>query len=170
MTGFSVIGCQSGKSIRHMPPLIRDASLLMTAEVHQFLSVIAPRAYKEATLLAVQLKVTVHVSFCRAISDGLTVQTTFSILTPCARWNGQMLRRSSLDSHLFSFTILENVLSHPRLNWHLLDTLTELSSKIVHGRNSSTFHVLTSQKTLDAVRLPLPGRSFVQFPVSPSLA
>ncbi len=166
MTHFSLTGCQSGKSTRHMPPLIRDASLLMTAEVHQFLSVIAPRAYREATLLAVQLRVTVAVSYLAAISDGLTVRTTFSILTPCARWNGQMLPRSSRDSRLFSFTIHETTQHHPRLSWHLLDTLSDISSKSAHGMNSSIFHVLTSQKTIDAEALPLQGRSFGQYPES----
>lgn len=164
---FSVIGCRSGKSIRHMPPLIREASSLMTAGAHQFLSVIAPRAYMEATLLAVQLKVTAVVSYLAAISDGLTVRTTFSILTPCGRWNGQTLPRSSRDSRLFSFTINEVTQHHPKLRWHLLDTLTEISSKIVHGMNTSTYHVLTSQKTIDAVPLLLPVRSFGQYPASP---
>lgn len=166
MTHYSLTGCRSGKSIRHMPLSIPAASSLMTEEAHQFLSAIAPRAYREAMLLAVQLRVTAHVSYLAAISDGLTVRTTFSILTPCKRWKGQTLLRISRDSRLFSFTNSEITQHHPKLNWLLLDTLTDLSSKIVHGLNTSTYHVLTSQKTIDAVPLRLPVRSFGQYPAS----
>jgi hypothetical protein len=136
----------------------------MTAEAHQFLSIIAPRGYKEATLLAVALKVTVVASFLAAISDGLTVLTTFSILTPCKRWNGRTLLRSSPDSPFFSFVINQTTQHYHQLSWHLLDTLAEISSKVEHGMNSSTFHVLTSQKIIDVAALQQPVRLFEQFP------
>src|SRR5665647_135833 len=167
MTHFSLIGCRSGKSIPRMLPLTRDASLLMTEEAQRFLSVIAPRAYREATLLAVALKVTVLALFYQAISEGLIVRTTFSILTPCKLWNGQILRPSSQDSRLFSFTNMETSQHHPLISSHLLDTLTNNSSKCVHGLNSSTFHVLTSQKIIHAEASPLLAQSFGQSPASP---
>lgn len=164
MTHFSLIGCQSGKSIRHMLPLIPARLLLLTELAQAFLSVHAQRLSNEVIPQAVQLSLTVHASYLAAISDGLTVRTICSALTREQRWNGQTLSRSTRDSRLFVLKAQEVTLAHPALSWHLLDTLGEISSKVEHSMNSSTFHVLTSQKIIHAAALPLPVRSFGQYP------
>lgn len=153
---FSLIGCPSGKSIQAMLPRIPALLLPLTELQTQFLRVHAPQGFRVAIQQAVELKVTVRVSFLTAISDGLTVRTTFSILTRSKHFNGQMLLRNSQDSRLFHLMIIETTLSHPSLSWHLLDTLNELSQRVEHHRNSSTFHVLTSHKTMHAEGLVLP--------------
>ena len=156
MTLSSWTGCLSGKSTPRTPQSMPDVLRLLTPLAQLFLNAIAPRAWQEATLLAVQLRVTVRVSFLTAISDGLTVQTTFSILTPCAHFNGRYLARSSQASRLFIYEVTQTTLQHPNVSGHVMDTLCQISTKQEHLTNSSIFHVLTSQKTLAVEAWELP--------------
>jgi hypothetical protein len=162
MMGFFVTGCRSGKSSRHTLRSTQVLPELLTVEAQQFLSVIAPRAFPVASLLAVQLKVTVRVLFSRAISEGLIVKTTFSILTPTKHFKGQTLLRISSASHLFAYTITETTQHNPKISEHLISILSELSSKVEHDMNTSTFHVLTLQKIIHVETLQMPVLSFVQ--------
>lgn len=157
LQGCSLTGSACTKPTNPMRRLIRDSSLLLTPEVSQFLSIHAPRAFRVATLLAVDLKATVRLSYVTAILDGLTVLTTFSISTPCRHYDGLILARNTLDSRLFDATICERTqFWSPHLNWYLVDILSDLSSKVTHGSTYSDYHVLTSRKTLHLEALPLP--------------
>ena len=159
---FSLIGCQSGKSTHRTPHLTRAPTSQLTEQAQQFLSILAPRAFREAIQQAALSSLTVVVWWHQAISDGLTVKTTFLTLTRCKHYRGQMLRPSLQDSQLFQLTITETKL----MECHPLEALAliePISTRAEQNGNSSIYHVSTSLRILDVEALVLPGRSFGQY-------
>ncbi len=160
--GFSLIGCPSGKSTQRTPPLTRVPTSQLTVQAQRFLSILAPRAYREAIQQAALLKVMVAVLWHQAISDGLIVKTTFSTLTRCKHYRGQTLPRSSQDFQLFQLTFTETkeMECHPL---EALDLIVPISTRQEQKGNLSIYHVSTSPRILDVEALVLPGQSFGQY-------
>ena len=161
MTGFSSTGCRSGSftnSTRRSTPAQLSP---MTVRVEQCLSVIAPRAFREAMRQAALLRVTVKLWSEAGISGGLIAQTTFLALTRKPYYAGRMrLSPSPGSPGLYLLPIAETAeigskrvcdIPAPLVLW-------DLARRKQHLEGVSTYHVWTSQEILNAEGLPLPGR------------
>src|SRR3989338_1142077 len=171
MMGFSSTGCRSGSftnSTRRSTPAQLSP---MTVRVEQCLSVIAPRAFREAMRQAALLRVTVKLWSEAGILGDLIAQTTFLALTRKPYYAGRMrLSPSPGSPGLYLLPIAETAeigtkrvcdIPAPLVLW-------DLARRKQHLEGVSIYHVWTSQEILSAEDLPLPGRSFGQSPASPS--
>ena len=173
LADFSLIGCRSGKSTPNMLHSTQAQSSPLTAQEVQFFTKLEPLAFREVTKQAALSRVTVELWSHQAISDALTVRTTFLTLTRMKHYRGVTLARHSLDSPYFRLAFNCTSICAGRFSMttdgeilftgQVLAELLQITNNFQRKSNILTFPVLTSQRIIRAEALPLPVPSFAQY-------